>query len=303
MRSNARNQRVNIRVGFNRYTRFFEYFITWHCGPLAIFLIVFGVNCVSLYYVFPELKEKWTKDWQIGCSILGVVCLIFTNFVDPGYILLDDATKKIHNEERENLLSSNGGDEESRYRIFTRKRYDKWGREVEDRWCDTCKIWRPPMAHHCRTCDYCVYRFDHHCPVVGNCVGRNNHRFFSGMLASFGIAWIIAAVSMLMRLREIGGFGGSDVWKQSWEPFFLGIVGCYSILCAPGVALFGIFHIFIVISAKTTKGLLKRRTTWYSCGFGETAETLMEICCAPISFKYFRCGAPPIDHFGHRSDL
>jgi len=44
--------------------------------------------------------------------------------------------------------------------------------------CNTCKIFRPVRAHHCRVCNRCVERHDHHCPWINNCVGRGNHRAF-----------------------------------------------------------------------------------------------------------------------------
>lgn len=46
------------------------------------------------------------------------------------------------------------------------------------KFCVTCRIWRPPGAHHCSTCGVCVLGFDHHCGVVGKCVGAGNLRAF-----------------------------------------------------------------------------------------------------------------------------
>ena len=47
------------------------------------------------------------------------------------------------------------------------------------KFCETCVLFRPPKASHCRYCDSCVMKFDHHCFWIGNCVGKSNyHDFF-----------------------------------------------------------------------------------------------------------------------------
>ena len=47
-----------------------------------------------------------------------------------------------------------------------------------ERKCETCNIFRPPGASHCRECDNCVMNFDHHCNVASNCIGKRNHKYF-----------------------------------------------------------------------------------------------------------------------------
>jgi len=45
-------------------------------------------------------------------------------------------------------------------------------------YCTTCRLIRPPRAHHCKVYGRCVDRMDHWCPWVANTVGRRNHKFF-----------------------------------------------------------------------------------------------------------------------------
>mmetsp|Transcript_23196 Transcript_23196/g.72438 ORF Transcript_23196/g.72438 Transcript_23196/m.72438 type:complete len:468 (-) Transcript_23196:130-1533(-) len=59
--------------------------------------------------------------------------------------------------------------------------------EVSLKWCQTCHIWRPPRAAHCRDCGACIEEFDHHCPWMGQCVGRRNYRYFYGFCVSVSL--------------------------------------------------------------------------------------------------------------------
>lgn len=44
--------------------------------------------------------------------------------------------------------------------------------------CSQCFAFKPPRAHHCKSCNRCVYKMDHHCPWINNCVGHHNHKSF-----------------------------------------------------------------------------------------------------------------------------
>lgn len=84
------------------------------------------------------------------------------------------------------------------------------GKDLTIKWCETCKLYRPPRSSHCRVCDNCVdsigesYRRtgginehrtehlmplfkDHHCNFLNTCIGRRNYLNFFAFLA-FAIA-------------------------------------------------------------------------------------------------------------------
>jgi len=65
------------------------------------------------------------------------------------------------------------------------------GRIISQKFCDTCKIYRPPRSFHCTYCDNCVENCDHHCPWTANCIGKRNYRYFYAFICSSTILSMI----------------------------------------------------------------------------------------------------------------
>lgn len=63
--------------------------------------------------------------------------------------------------------------------------------------CDICKVFKPPRAHHCSTCNKCYLKMDHHCYLVNTCIGFHNYKFFLLYLVC-NIIFGILAISVLL---------------------------------------------------------------------------------------------------------
>eukprot|EP00933_Yihiella_yeosuensis_P066590 TRINITY_DN70935_c0_g1_i1.p1 TRINITY_DN70935_c0_g1~~TRINITY_DN70935_c0_g1_i1.p1 ORF type:complete len:329 (-),score=28.42 TRINITY_DN70935_c0_g1_i1:55-1041(-) len=89
--------------------------------------------------------------------------------------------------------------------------------------------WKPPRAHHCRTCKVCIFRMDHHCPWINNCVGYGNQKLFMLFLG-------YTAISALLTLGFLIASVVYWLWSQkSWSE--AAPPGSVSLICSGIVAV------------------------------------------------------------------
>ncbi|XP_065562645.1 palmitoyltransferase ZDHHC3-like isoform X1 [Artemia franciscana] len=118
--------------------------------------------------------------------------------------------------------------------------------EQKEGWtvCLKCEIYRPPRAHHCRTCNRCIRKMDHHCPWINNCVGERNQKYFLQFLIYVGAVAFYAA-----GLVVYAWFGECrDCFIESIS-FQHRVV--HSIILMIESGLFGLFVVAIVIDQVT----------------------------------------------------
>merc|ERR1712039_1007328 len=87
--------------------------------------------------------------------------------------------------------------------------------------------WKPPRAHHCKTCHRCIFRMDHHCPWINNCVGYSNQKLFILFLSYTALSGIVSL--LLLVCSAIYWLWSQKSWSDAAPPgsgslIFCGIV-------------------------------------------------------------------------------
>lgn len=149
------------------------------------------------------------------------------------------------------------------------------GRQIIVKYCETCRIWRPPHASHCATCDNCVERFDHHCPYCSGCIGRRNYRSFLAFVASTAVLSVVAigaaSAHLVLKTRNFQNEGTPDTWNALGKTLADGPTAANLVVIA--VAFLGllftgclsVFHLYLMWHNMTTAESLKKSERNSTC--------------------------------------
>lgn len=164
-------------------------------GPFAVVLLTVGVIVACHRYITPNIAPQGAGEpierIRVALAAVALVFLAIVNSVDPGSLQLwTTRTGKPFELDSQ----PDGVDRSSEVTLRDGDVY---------RWCPTCRLWKPPRASHCSTCDRCYLRFDHHCPWIGSCVAESNHRFFASFVLFIGLAGGTVPISIWMAFMSL----------------------------------------------------------------------------------------------------
>ena len=246
------------------------------CGyNLCLWMTVLVPTVFYLVLPAPVVWKEVSPAIVIVTSSLALVCLILfllTTFSDPGYIPrkeiqvllgIQDDIRSILGIPSSNLVSeerafyssiSNGLELESELddRILLTDDLVAQGYK----YCETCRIIRPPRASHCSDCSNCCLRHDHHCPFVSNCVGHRNYVFFTSFITATCILGLMVLFSVILWMGKGNSSLGGDSLIVRVIGFAVGIPT--GLLLLAGFSFLG-YHLFLLCTGKTTREHIRGR--------------------------------------------
>ncbi|KAG0143977.1 hypothetical protein CROQUDRAFT_660498 [Cronartium quercuum f. sp. fusiforme G11] len=205
----------------------------WIAGTLT--LISFIAYTSQIFILIPLFTNPWSlKCLQLLVPFNLLVLIVFLNYIlcvrtEPGTVPKDwDPTFQIDRAE-----------EDVKKKLLI----------GSVRFCNACRLYKPPRTHHCRHCHRCVLKMDHHCPWVNNCIGHFNYGHFLRFLISVDLAcwyhiWLISK-------RAFGEYTYGPP-PTTTEMLFLitNYVACLPVIIAVGV--FSLYHLWSLINNTTS---------------------------------------------------
>jgi hypothetical protein len=264
-------------------------------GPFTVVLLTAGVIAGCHRYVTPNIAPQGAggpiEHIRIGLAAVALVFLAIVNSVDPGSLHLWSTRAG-----RPFELDSQP-DGVDRTSEVTLKDGDVY------RWCPTCRLWKPPRASHCSTCQRCYLRFDHHCPWIGSCVAESNHRFFASFVLFIGLAGGTVPVSMWMAFMSAAppltfhALGSQDPHASRIPVFanssaMLGFLALMSTCYCGTLVCFGVASWVMLLCDTTTKERFGQdrheidcAETCHDMSTGAWQREMRRIVCGPVRLR------------------
>ncbi|CAO3613453.1 unnamed protein product [Cunninghamella blakesleeana] len=244
------------------------------CGPSILFAIF---TCPWLWYnISPAVPIIFGYLF-----ILSFASMIKTSWTDPGILPRNlYAPSTISTKDRFGHAYELQHEPPPPLQDITIK-----GEVTQLKYCDTCGIYRPPRASHCRQCNNCVEYEDHHCIWLNNCIGRRNYRSFFTFIITATLLCLYVLSFTLVQLISMylnsGAHSFNVILSETPISLLLAIL-CF-LLAIPVGSLTG-YHIFLTMRGVTTHEQLR-----YSIAMRPFEKHMFDFGNPLINFNYALC--------------
>ena len=245
-------------------------------------LVLLGTQVIittTLPLLIPQSEEStvgWT-DWTLSLIVnllivISIVLMLLTGLTNPGIIPKNESGTLAPGVDP-NAVDSTTGFLVPRFILLN-------GVCVRQKFCRTCKIYRPPRSNHCSVCDNCVLRHDHHCVALGTCVGLGNYRWF--LLLSGSLALLCPLVFWLVK-NQVLSLGEETVGEIKfltflYDNFMLMFLAVVSLVGSIAFVLLFVYHYFITAHNLTTNEHLKKYYKVNPFDYGKAGNFKHALC-------------------------
>ena len=231
-------------------------------ASLALLVLVAFQVCSSVTFPLLYSASGWDFAMALTVSFLlifSIIMMLLTGLTNPG-IVPKEPTTSLSAFPVPRFLLLNG--------VCVRQKF-----------CRTCRIYRPPRSNHCSVCDNCVLRHDHHCAALGTCVGLGNYRWFlllSGSLALLSplVFFLVKNQILALALRN-GDISYLDFVSNNFMLMFTAIL---SLVASVAFLLLFVYHYFITTHNLTTNEHLKKYYKVNPFDYGKLVNVKHVIC-------------------------
>ena len=266
---------------------------------------------ITLLWLIPDSNVRYyysTGDLQSllifhGLQLISLIIYYLLTISDPGYLPINDSKMqqslkdqliKAENDDTDDVIVEQD-DKENATLITKRAKpvirtVDLTAAVIPPRFCERCKIYKPPRCKHCYLCDRCVIRYDHHCPLIDHCIGVNNYRTFMSYLmvqGSISLWTFCVSIHALFLSGEIYNY------IQYGLRIVLFVWMLYQCIIASTLI---IFHLYAISTAQTSFDHINNSMKKRRAGIGkppdrrscciQNAEKIADFLCCKGEFEY-----------------